>query len=156
MKVSFFERGRPVPRRSGVAGSPCAMRMLGKGVFLALFLVVPLLGCSLSAGSYDSPEQDHIGADILQTTRATNLYELIERERPRWLIARGTRSINLPTEIVVALNGRYYGGVESLRRFTPEGVRTISYVDGSMAGARVTGVGSRHVEAAILLEMRRR
>ncbi len=130
-----------------------------RGVAPALALVAVLAftgACSLSAGNQDSRDHDLIGAEELEATRATNLYELIERERPRWLIPRGTRSINLPTEIVVALNGRYYGGVESLRWFTPEGIRTISYVDGSLAGVQVSGVGSRHVEAAILVEMRRR
>jgi hypothetical protein len=53
------------------------------------------------------------------------------------------------------VDGRYYGEVHTLRQFRPEDVMQVRYVDSATATATVRGIGSRHVEAAILVEMRR-
>lgn len=122
-----------------------------------LFVGLGALWACATGGSESRPGTDfnRITSEELEATRAVNVYELVERERPRWLVSRGARSFHLDTEIIVAVNRRYYGPVETLRQFKPEEVREIVYLDGPTATATVNGLGSRHVEAAIALEMRR-
>jgi hypothetical protein len=124
---------------------------------LCLLMVASLVACaSGSSGERSSRDSSRISLQELEATRMQNMYDMIERERPRWLLSRPARSFHLDTEIVVAVDGRYYGGIESLREFAPETIREVRYMDGPTATATINGLGSRHVEAAIVLDTRRR
>jgi hypothetical protein len=122
---------------------------------LALGSLAVIAAACASGSSGSTRDADRISQEELDATLAANLYELVERERPRWLRGRSERSFRLETEIIVAIDGRFFGNVESLRQFGPGEVRELRYLDGPTATATLTGIGSRHVEGAILLEMRR-
>lgn len=126
-------------------------------VLLCFLMLAALVACaSGSSGERASRDGYRISPEELEATRMQNMYDMIERERPRWLLSRPARSFHLDTEIVVAVDGRFYGGIESLREFAPEMIHEVRYMDGPTATATINGLGSRHVEAAIVLETRRR
>jgi hypothetical protein len=96
-----------------------------------------------------------ISAEELDRVTVSNAYEAVLQLRPLWLHSRGRRSGRaLTTEIIVAQNGRYFGPVTTLRQFDLQAVKELRYMDGSEAGAFVQGLGSRHVEAAIIVVLR--
>ncbi len=95
-----------------------------------------------------------ISAEEVEAAEVNNAYELIERLRPMWLRSRGGRSTRLETEIVVYLNRAMVGGIDALQDIPIEVVRTVRVLDAAEAG-RLPGLGSRHVERAILVETAR-
>ena len=96
-----------------------------------------------------------ISADELSALTVSNAYDAVQQLRPLWLHSRGIRSGRaLTTEIIVAQNGRYFGPVTALKQFHREVVKELRYMDGAQAGAFLTGLGSRHVEAAIIVVLR--
>jgi hypothetical protein len=86
---------------------------------------------------------------------ATNVYDVINRLRPRWLNVRGTRSFSMETEIVVFQDQMLLGGPDELKQLPPEIAYEIEYMDGSRAIAALPGLMSgRHIEAAIIVRGR--
>ena len=79
-----------------------------------------------------------------------DLYELIDRDRPRWLQMRSARSLGLPTVIAVYHNQMMLGGVEMLRGFQLLSVTSIRYLDAAQA-MLLPGAGSAHIEGAIVI-----
>ena len=79
-----------------------------------------------------------------------DLYELIERDRPRWLIARNPRSFELPTVIAVYHNETLLGGVDVLRGYQLVSVTSIRYLDAAQA-MLLPGARSAHIEGAIVI-----
>ena len=124
------------------------------------WLLLPVLFLTACATTPSSDragdDRDVIDGEYLRQTDATNVLEVIERVRPNWLVSRGARSMRLQTEIIVVLDETYFGGPETLRNFRPEEFRMIRYIDGATATSTFLGIGSRHVEAAIVLETRSR
>jgi hypothetical protein len=102
-------------------------------------------------------DRNLITEEELSAITATNVYEIIDRVRPLWLISGGLRSIALETEIAVIIDGSYYGSHESLRSVSPQGVWQIRYIgDASEAAAIMPRLSaSRAVEAAILIRIAR-
>ena len=92
-----------------------------------------------------------ISTQEVESAEVNNAYELIQRLRPMWLRSRGGRSTRLETEIVVYLNRSMLGDPEALRDIPIEIVRSVRVLDAAEAG-RLPGLGSRHVERAILVE----
>jgi hypothetical protein len=85
----------------------------------------------------------------------TNLYDVLQRVRPLWLITDGTRarSVNVATETAVLTDGRYFGDVGSLRQIPVGGVQRIRYLTGSDAANTYAGsLMGRHVDAVIAVE----
>jgi hypothetical protein len=80
-----------------------------------------------------------------------DLQELIQRARPRWLQTRGGRSINLATSILVYQHEQMLGTTEILKDITTVNLVRVRYLDASRAGL-LPGLGSQHVEAAIVIE----
>lgn len=80
-----------------------------------------------------------------------NLYQVIERLRPRWLITR-SRSFSGGTDILVVQNNSVIGDVEILRQMDPVGVTELRYMDGDTAAATLVGGRSGFVEGAIVIE----
>lgn len=114
---------------------------------LAVLLVVG--GCA-TAGA-PAPDRDEITEQDVRASRAGNALELIERERPFWLIAsRGERSINLETTILVYQDRSMLGGLEELPRIPIEVIRSVHALDAVEAG-QLAGLGSQHVERAIVV-----
>lgn len=127
-------------------------------VHLAMAVALPvLLACAANtSGDGTQPQRSTsnvLSADELQSAGARNLYEAIERLRPRWLQVRGMRSFNTETDIVVYQERTYLGTTEELRRMGTEGIYEVRYLDGTTASATLPGLGTRHVEGAIIIFM---
>jgi len=79
-----------------------------------------------------------------------DLYELIDRLRPRWLQGRNPRSLQLPTVIAVYHHETLLGGVDVLRGHPLVSVTSLRYLDAAQA-MLLPGAGSAHIEAAIVI-----
>jgi hypothetical protein len=109
--------------------------------------------CGGSRGRVGAGDNTRITAQELSRLTASNVYDAVAQLRPLWLQSRGRRSNRLPTEIVVAQNGSYFGPLSSLRQFRIGEVKELRYLDGPQAGAFLSGLGSRHVEGAIIVQL---
>jgi hypothetical protein len=115
-------------------------------------------GCASSgAASSDSTLGDRrsITGEELAELPGSNLYDVLQRARPAWLITSGARarSVNVQTETVVMADGRYFGTIDSLRLLPVDGIRLVRYLTGSEAGNVYAGyMPGRHVESVIIVE----
>lgn len=92
-----------------------------------------------------------LSRDEIEATNARNMYEIIERLRPRWLIVRGTRSIQAETSILVYQENIKLGSIEVLRQISPDMVRSVEYIEGIKAMSILPGIGMGHVAGAIVI-----
>ncbi len=84
-----------------------------------------------------------------------DLYELVNRQRPTWLMTRTERSLQLPTTLLVYHHESRLGGIEALRGYPLLLVTSLRYLDAAQAGL-LPGAGSAHVEGAIVIHTRAR
>jgi hypothetical protein len=150
MPISAAQVGGVPPRRDGGGAR-------GRGWFVLLALAVAVVvsgACARSGRGLTGGDNTRITAAELDRLTVNNAYDAVAQLRPLWLRSRGRRSYRLPTEIVVAQNGSYFGPLSSLRLFPIADVRGLRYLDGPQAGAFLSGLGSRHVEGAIVIELR--
>jgi len=121
-----------------------------------LCLAVVATSAGACASSRNAPgNPDRIDrAEIEQYMRGgtPNLYELVERARPRWLRGRGERSFVLETQIVVYLNQQKLGPVEMLRQLALDNVTSLRRLDAARAGL-LPGASEQHTEGAIVVEI---
>lgn len=120
----------------------------------SVFVLIAMLGlvaCASSSGSRASTQQDVITAEEIERTMVSDLYELVQRLRPRWLDLRSPQSFQSSTEIVVFEGQSYRGGVEALREFAKEAAVRLIYLDGPTATVRLPGLTTRNVEGAIVI-----
>lgn len=132
-----------------------------RSTFLGAALAVALTagGCA-SSGADGTIRRDSrtLTPEEIATVPVTNLYEAVQRLRPRWLEMRDVRSLGAGAgtsggQIVVFLNNSYVGGPETLRQFETHQIVRIRYLDAAQASATLTGYDtSRHVVAGIVLE----
>ena len=133
--------------------------MLNRIQYLAVAALPALLACasssSESGGTTPRPFSNVLTRAELQEVDARNAYEAIDRLRPRWLMVRGGRSINVETDIVVYQERSYLGTVAEgvLERIGTEGIYEIRYLDGTTAKATLLGISDRHVQGAIIIYM---
>lgn len=113
------------------------------------------------ASSGTQADRENVRSDVLTReeilgAEATNLWDVINRLRPRWLQVRSMRSFSMETEIVVLQNDMYIGPAgETLREMTPELAFEIRYLEGSRAATAIPGLMSgRHIEGAIIVMTR--
>ncbi|HEX9693276.1 MAG TPA: hypothetical protein VGA22_14375 [Gemmatimonadales bacterium] len=121
---------------------------------LLLAIAPAFIACAPGAGASGVPRSfsNVLTRAELDEAGARNLYDAIQRLRPRWLEVRGgIRSINVETEIVVFQEQMYLGDVDELRRMGVDGVWEVRYLDGSTAAARLPGLSDRHIEGAIVV-----
>jgi len=134
--------------------------MMKKNMFLALaviLLVTLVAACASTSDGTTRRSADLITAEeIAELTTVSTLYDVVSQLRPRWLTVRGGRSLTggIQTSIVVYQEQTLLGGPEILRQFGPESVRAIEYMDGAKAAATLPGLGSRHIDGAIVLRTR--
>lgn len=138
---------------------------MGARVYGRWFAVVLLLtvgagvpGCASSGGgSSVSGRQDVLTAEQMSSVNTSNLYEIVERLRPRWLRVRDVGSLSGQggRGIAVVRGGAVLGGVEVLRSMGPDGILELRYKDGEAASILV---GSRDgfVEGVIEIVRARR
>ena len=127
-----------------------------KAILWVILLAVTASACAELGGrrNMSARDQSLITSQELSRLNVNNAYDAVLQLRPTWLSSGGPRSSRLPTEIVVAQNNAYFGPVSSLRTFEIESVRELRYMDSAQAGAFLSGLGSRHVEAAIVVVVR--
>lgn len=141
--------------------SPSTRESRRIGLRRGLSVIIIVLSASLASACAETPGPQRVRArdNALITSQELiglnvgNAYDAVLQLRPMWLASRGRRSSRLPTEIVVAQNGSYFGPVSALRGFEIATIRQLRYLDSSQAGT-LTGLGSRHVEGAIVVELR--
>jgi hypothetical protein len=79
-----------------------------------------------------------------------DLYELVNRQRPRWLQRRPERSLQLETVVLVYHNETRLGGLDALRGYPLLSVVSLRYLDAAQA-MLLPGGGSAHIEGAIVI-----
>lgn len=100
-------------------------------------------------------DSDVLTPEEIAEASVSNLYEAVERFRPRWLLIRSQRSLNLPTEIAVFLNASYLGDPQALRQVDMVGLIQLRYMDGPRASALYRVPDGRAIEGAIIVEVGR-
>lgn len=128
------------------------------GMIRSLALVCALAAaaaCSSARGDGVRPSSSPLlTQEEMASMPGTNMYEVIERLRPRWLQTRGPMSLSggIDSQIVVFHGNSYMGGPDQLRQFHPRDVVEVRYMDGPTASARLRGYPtSMHVVGAIVL-----
>jgi hypothetical protein len=122
----------------------------------ALLLAVLLGGACGASSEAVRTDMDRLTTEEIASVEAATLFEVVQRLRPRWLEVRAVRSgfEGPPTEIVVVMDRTYLGGVDELRRLGRETAVSLEYMTGARASALLSGLGSRHVEGAIIVHTR--
>lgn len=121
----------------------------------AFFLALTVFGCASAGSGGTRIRQNVITPEELQASTVSDLYDLVQELRPRWLTTRGQQSFSAEPEIVVYQGQVLLGGLEMLRQLTPDMVHSLRYLDGPTASASLPGLGSRHVQGAIVIESKR-
>ena len=121
---------------------------------LAFALTLATLACAgTGMASPERRSQTLISTDEIreaQQTGVRDLFELVNRQRPRWLQTRTERSLQLETLVLVYHNETRLGGIEALRGYPLLSVISLRYLDAAQA-MLLPGGGSAHVEGAIVI-----
>lgn len=124
----------------------------GSLTLVGAIAAILLSACVSTQESGSRAEQSRITAEELSEVRANNLYQAVERLRPRWLSVRSSRSFETETAIVVYQRQTRLGGPEILRSMSTSSVRWLEYMDGPTASASLPGISrGAHIEGAIIL-----
>lgn len=123
---------------------------------LAFATLVAGGGCAGNPRAGSGTSMDRITNDELVSVEgARNLWDVVERLRPRWLQARAAdRSLGLATNIVVFQDQAYLGDIDILHQLSPDVAYDMRWLDGTTASATLPGLGSQHVAGAIILYTR--
>ena len=122
---------------------------------LALGLAILLSGCGSTGGSAASRSGTNTLTQAeIEEIGAANLYEVVEKLRPRWLQVRAPTSMTEATAAVIGVyvNRTHHGGVEVLRSMPVTGVTTMRYMDGTQASAVLRSAGGTALAGAIVIE----
>lgn len=140
-------------RRDGIPTPGGGARRLLLLACLALLAAAG--GCATTGGGPDG-DPGVLTREEIREADLANLYEVVQRLRPRWLRnVRGQRSFNVEGGIVVYQNQTFLGGPEVLRQWQPSAVARMVYLDGVTASNELPGPASnRHVEGAIVIYTR--
>jgi hypothetical protein len=121
-------------------------------VLLVAAAAVAFTGCA-STGSGDTVRRsaNQLTIDEIDSVNAISMFEVIERLRPRWLVARAARSFGSETGVLVYQEQTLLGGVEMLRQIKPDMVESARYLDAQTAASTLPGIGTGHVAGAIII-----
>ena len=94
--------------------------------------------------------------EIMSVEGITNLYDVVQRLRPRWLTVRASdRSFGMTTQIAVYQNQTYLGDVDTLRQLQPGMAYELKWMDGTTASNSLPGLApGTHLAGAIILYTR--
>jgi hypothetical protein len=121
-------------------------------VYVALAVGLVTAGCATSRSGEASRQEVLTREEIMGVQGAQNLYDVVQRLRPRWLTVRAAqRSMYTQTGIVVYQNQSYQGDLETLRQFHPEAAYELRFLDGPTASASLPGLPGSHVAGAIII-----
>lgn len=127
------------------------MRYLRRGTVLVAVAV--LAACASTPATARSDPDEITRAQILDNPGISNVYDLINRIHPRWLRTRGASRSDLGGGggiIEVYVNGSRYGTVDDLRRYSPDGIASITYVAGSRLATVLTRPSVNTVAAIMI------
>lgn len=130
------------------------MKAVQVRILIFAVLVSAFAGACASTGAGDSSSRrsNLLTREEILSAEATNLYDAINRLRPRWLQVRSMRSFGTETQIAVLQNDMYLGTAETLKEMTPDLAYEIEYMDGVRAANVLPGLMSgQHVEGAIII-----
>jgi hypothetical protein len=113
-----------------------------------------LAGCASTGAGTSRPDRNQLTTEEIDSVNAISMMEVIERLRPRWLIARAARSFGSETGVLVYQDQTLLGGVEQLRQVRPDMVLKARYLDAQTAASTLPGIGTGHVAGAIVLTPR--
>ena len=128
-------------------------RLAAAGVALAALGALACASGPKQAGAAQRRNANVITVEEMQSVQFSNLFDVVQALRFRWLQSRGPDSINMQSgQVQVRLDDTQLGGVETLRNIPPTGVVSIQWVDPNTAAGR-WGMGYGH--GAILVSTRR-
>ena len=128
-------------------------RLAAAAVALAALGALACASGQKQAGAAQRRNANVITVEELQSVQFSNLFDVVQALRFRWLQSRGPDSINMQSgQVQVRLDDTRLGGVETLRTVAPTGVVSIQWVDPTSAAAR-WGMGYGH--GAIVISTRR-
>lgn len=130
--------------------------MLRRARVLATVLAVIVAGaCASRGGSIPAGgDQNVITRAEIEATNVPDLYDVVQRLRPRWFTIRGSRSFGLETGVVVYQGQTFLGDINVLKDLGRDVAESLRYLDGARASATLPGLGGRHVEGAIIIDAR--
>jgi hypothetical protein len=116
-------------------------RLLTSLLFAGLIIAA---GCA-SSGQTARGDSRVLLPEEIAAAPVINMYEAIERLRPRWLAGS--------LELAVFYNGRYAGGVETLREYRTDGIARARFLTAAEAAATLPIYDTiRRSSGAIVLE----
>lgn len=122
---------------------------------VVLGLAAVLGGCASTGSSSVRSRSDVLTREEIMSVPVGNLYEVIQRLRPRWLSVRSSGVGALSTTIAVYQDQVRLGDLEILRQISPQGVKSIRYLDRSTAQMSLPGNWTPGTVGAIVITMRK-
>lgn len=95
-------------------------------------------------------DPNRITAEELAEANQTDLYSVVQALRPRWMQVRGRASMALSEVVRVYVDGVPAGSPAALRSVQTRSVRSVRYLNGTVASQRY---GTDHGAGAILVEL---
>jgi hypothetical protein len=129
---------------------------------VALFFATGLGGCASTPSAEQRIRTDPnvLTLEEIRSIEAANLYEVVQRLRPRWLAPRarpgfGSESGGAEPEIAVYEGINRLGDLRTLRDLHPGFAERLRFLDGPTATASLPGAGPRNpLAGAIVIERR--
>lgn len=125
------------------------------------FFLLSLLLAAVACGSAQvDPENrprtrsDRVTQAEILRTQLTNMYEVVQRLQPAWLVVPQSRGRAM--ELGVFVDGVRVGGPEFLRSIPASQVAEARYLEGSELTSALTGSQAFNLGAAIMLSSHRR
>ena len=110
------------------------------GILASMTAVLVLASCARPRT--DAPggirASDVLTIDEIEKAQSQNVYDAVRRLRPAFLASRGPTTLlqRQERQVVVYLDGRGYGDVESLRTITTDGIFEVRFLSPNQAQQR--------------------
>lgn len=121
-----------------------------------LALVLALAGCA-STGSSGARNSDVITLETIRQTTSSNVFQLIQSERPGWLRRRGGITMRTgedgleDTPIIVYVDSGRFGTLADLANLSVQGITEVRRLS---AGDATQRFGTGHPRGAIVISTR--
>jgi len=115
------------------------------------FAIILIAGCAGGGSGSSGGGSDRITGEDLGSVDVANLYEVVQRLRPRWLEVRRTAGFEQDAAVLVFMDRTYLGGVDELRSLGPETAASLQYMGASQAQAELRAPGGMTMAAAIVI-----
>ena len=140
MASPYFTR-RARHARSALRGAWVSARVSARGAALVTAMVALVLASCARPRSNDPGgirASDVLTIDEISKSQSQNAYDAVRRLRPAFLATRGPTTLlqRQERQVVVYLDGRRYGDVESLRTITTDGIFEVRYLSPNQAQQR--------------------